>query len=94
MFVFSGFALRHLKNRRPRQKLPAGYGYIRMGFIQTWKTIKRVSEHKNTFRFLLAFMFYANGAGASKYQHMSLICVPVLRAYLYHSLCMISCDYV
>jgi len=50
-----------LKERAPRQSLPAGENYVRLAFKRLWKTIKTASQFREFTKFIVAFLIYNDG---------------------------------
>lgn len=50
-----------LKDRSVPRELPAGQGYVRVGFRRLWQTLRQVRRYRELFKLLVAFVVYNDG---------------------------------
>lgn len=58
---FSVITFFRLRTREPARLLPAGMSYLKVGFIELWRTFQELRKLPHTFRFLLAYLLYNDG---------------------------------
>ncbi len=56
--VFGYFAIRRLHERGAQRQLPAGDGYVKIGFKQLGHTLREIRRYPMTVRYLIAYLLY------------------------------------
>ena len=59
--IFTIIPLISLHSRQPRKQLPAGQGYISIGFRQLGHTLRNLPKYPQTLLFLVAYLLYNDG---------------------------------
>lgn len=50
-----------LRTRKPKQSLPPGKGYLRIGLLELWHTLRELKRLRHTLKYIVAYLFYNNG---------------------------------
>lgn len=59
--IFTLIPLASLRARRPSKRLPAGTGYLSIGFRQLRHTLRQLPTYPHTMLFLIAYLLYNDG---------------------------------
>jgi len=59
--IFTIIPLLTLHSRQPRKQLPAGRGYLTVGFSQLGHTLRNLPKYPHTLLFLVAYLLYNDG---------------------------------
>lgn len=59
--IFTLIPLTSLRARRPSKRLPAGTGYLSIGFRQLRHTLRQLPTYPHTMLFLIAYLLYNDG---------------------------------
>jgi len=80
--AFSLITWSRLRARRARQALPAGTGYLNIGFRQLRETLKDLRQFPETLKFLLAYFLYNDGIQTVIAVAATFAAAPILRGGL------------
>ena len=59
--IFTVIPLSAIRNRKPAGRVPAGRGYLTLGFKQLLSTLRKIPSYPHTLLFLVAYLIYNDG---------------------------------